>query len=59
MEAPTPSISILVTANDGEVDEAPHELFNSWLVPVSSNKTSLAWQYFAMVNDEQITCNGI
>jgi len=34
-----------------EVDEAPHEPLDSQLVPISANKTSLVWQYFAMVKD--------
>ncbi|CAN5969793.1 unnamed protein product [Sphagnum jensenii] len=59
MESPVPSVSISIAANDGEVHEAPHELIDSQLVPVSTNKTSLVWQYFTTVKDGLITCNGI
>jgi hypothetical protein len=59
MESPAPLVNILAPTNDREVDETLHELFNSWLVLVNANKTSLAWQYFTMVKDEPITCNGI
>jgi hypothetical protein len=46
-------------ANDKEVDEALHELLDSRLVSINANKTSPVWQYFAMVKDRSITCNGI
>jgi hypothetical protein len=46
-------------ANDKEVDKAPHELLDSRLMPVSVNKASLVWQYFAMVKDGSIRHNGI
>ncbi|CAM6030958.1 unnamed protein product [Sphagnum balticum] len=59
MESPAPSVNILVVANDEEVDKVPLELFNSWLVSINANNTSLVWQYFAMVKDGPITCNGI
>jgi hypothetical protein len=59
MESPAQSISILTVANDGEVDKASRELLDSWLVSVSAKKTSLMWQYFAMVKDGPITHNGI
>jgi hypothetical protein len=51
MESPAPSINISASTNDGEVDEALHELLDSRLVPISANKTSPVWQYFAMVKD--------
>ncbi len=59
MESPAPSVNISASANDGEVDEAPHEPLDSRLVPISVNKTSSAWQYFAMVKDGPITHNKI
>jgi len=59
MESLAPSVSISIPTNDGEVDEAPHEPLDSWLVPISTNKTLLMWQYFAMVKDGLITCNKI
>jgi hypothetical protein len=59
MESHVPLINILATANDMEVDKAPHELLDSWFVPISTNKTLSVWQYFAMVKDEPITHNGI
>jgi hypothetical protein len=59
MESPAPSISISASTNDGEVDEALHESLDSRLVPISANKTSPVWQYFAMVKDGPITRNKI
>jgi hypothetical protein len=59
MESLAPSVSISVTANDGEVDKVPHELLDSRLMSVSVNKTSPVWQYFAMVKDGPIMHNGI
>jgi hypothetical protein len=59
MESPTPSINISASTNDGEVDEALHESLDSRLVPISANKTSPVWQYFAMVKDGPITRNKI
>jgi len=59
MESPAPSVSISASANDGEVDEAPHEPLDLRLVPINTNKTSLVWQYFAMVKDGPITRNKI
>ncbi len=59
MESPTPSVNISTAANDGEVNQAPRELFDSRLMLVNANKTSLVWQYFTMVKDGWITCNGI
>jgi hypothetical protein len=59
MESPAPSISISTTANDGKVDEAPHELLDSRVMSVSVNKKSSVWKYFAMVKDKSITRNGI
>ncbi len=59
MESPAPSVSISASTNDGEVDKAPHEPLDSWLVPISANKTSPVWQYFAMVKDGPITRNKI
>jgi hypothetical protein len=59
MESLVPLVSISTAANDGKVHEAPHELIDSWLVPVSANKTSLVWQYFTTVKDGLITCNEI
>lgn len=59
MESPVPSVSISIAANDGEVHEAPHELIDSRLVPVRTNKTSLVWQYFITVKDGLNRCNGI
>jgi len=50
MESHAPLVSISAVANDKKVDETPHELLDSWLVSVNINKTSLVWQYFAMVN---------
>jgi hypothetical protein len=38
MESPPPSVSISIPTNDGEVNEAPHEPLDSWLVPISANK---------------------
>ncbi|CAM6019383.1 unnamed protein product [Sphagnum balticum] len=59
MESPTPSVSISAAANDGEVNKVPHELLDSRLVPVSTNKTLPVWKYFAMVMDRPITHNQI
>jgi hypothetical protein len=59
MESPAPSVSISVPTNDGEVNEVFHELLDSRLVPISVNKTSSVWQYFAMVKDGPITRNKI
>jgi hypothetical protein len=59
MESPAPSINISASTNDGEVDEALHEPLDSRLVPISANKTSPVWQYFAMVKDGLITRNKI
>jgi hypothetical protein len=59
MESPAPSVSISALTNDGEVDEVPHEPLDLRLVPIIANKTSLVWQYFAMVKDEPITRNKI
>jgi hypothetical protein len=59
MESPTPLVSISTLANDGEVNEVPHEPLDSHLVPISANKTSLVWQYFAMVKDGPIMRNRI
>jgi hypothetical protein len=59
MESPTPSVNISITTNDGEVDEAPRQLLESWLMPINVNKTSPMWQYFTMVKDMSIMCNGI
>jgi hypothetical protein len=59
MDSPAPSISISASTNDGEVDEALHEPLDSRLVPISVNKTSPVWQYFAMVKDGPITRNKI
>ncbi len=43
MESPVPSVSISDVANDREVEEVPCELFDSWLVSISANKTSPVW----------------
>jgi len=59
MESPAPSVSISAPTNDGEVNEAPHEPCDSWLVPINTNKTSPMWQYFAMVKDGPIMRNKI
>jgi hypothetical protein len=59
MESLVPSVSISAPTNDGEVDEAPHELLDLRLVPINANKTSRVWQYFAMVKDGPITRNKI
>jgi hypothetical protein len=40
MESLVPSVSISVTANDGEVDEMPCKLLDLRLVSVNANKTS-------------------
>jgi hypothetical protein len=59
MEFPLSLVSISITANNGEVDEAHRELLDSRLLPVNANKTLPVWQYFAMVKDGPIMCNGI
>jgi hypothetical protein len=59
MESPAPSISILAPTNDGELDKVPHEPLDLQLVPISANKTSPMWKYFAMVKDRPITRNKI
>ncbi len=59
MESYVPLVNILVAANDRKVNEAPCELLDSRFVPISVNKTSLEWQYFAMVKDGLIMRNKI
>jgi hypothetical protein len=59
MESPAPLVGISAPTNDGEVDEVPHEPLDSRLMPISTNKTSLMWQYFAMVKDRLIMRNKI
>lgn len=43
MKSPTPSVSILAIANDGEIDKALRELFNLRFMLIKANKTSPMW----------------